>query len=170
MIELSQRHAISKLITCETTERGAPRLRVQRCVSSECEVTMIWRTPEGHFLIRGKPRVIPINEGLRLPNGETIHEAAPFHEISAAGEFIREYRAPSIHSVKDELCVVNIHSVFGTSLVDYYWAQKFERDAQVTEQILLRDLQPYEGSLPVDLRNAVYNELLDRRFNSARED
>ena len=112
---------------------------------------MVWKTPEGTFLIQRKMARIPfIYGGVGLKDGERFHESGEYYEISSSGKVINRYGEPLPFSTEDEMTVSNIHLVIGDALYRFYWSQLYGHEARLEVEMLLRNLQVYNGQLPFD--------------------
>ena len=117
---------------------------------------MVWKTPEGNFLIQRNMNVIPfINGGVGLENGERFRESAEYYEIASSGKVVTRYGEPLPFSIEDEMTVSNIHLVIGDALYKFYWSQLYGHEARIQVEMRLRNLQVYNGQLPFDPDEAI---------------
>jgi hypothetical protein len=109
---------------------------------------MIWTTARGHYLIQGKMHPIYLSmggQGIRLPTGTIIHDAADYREVTRTDSVVATYSGPLTSTLDDYLYVSNIHVVIGSTLYQFFYSENADGDSRLREIVLLRDLTPYSG-------------------------
>ena len=113
--------------------------------------TQCWRLTNGQYLLQGTAEPLPSGAAsIRLPNGEVIHQAAPYHLVTATGHVISSYPTPRCYSFEETLYMTDIHAVSEGQLCNFSWQQQADNTEKVKAQIV---------NLPAFLRACECNEL-----------
>jgi hypothetical protein len=111
----------------------------------------IWKTREGNLLLEGEVHPIYLavsGQGIRLPNGAVIHEAAEYFEITASGALVTEFSGPWTSTLEDDLYVSGIHVVIENALYRFFYSMRGWREPTLEQKLCLRDLVPLDHSDP----------------------
>jgi hypothetical protein len=65
---------------------------------------MIWKTPDGNYLVQRDMHLIPMATTIRLPNGETISLATVYYLCSVTGKLNRKYPNGEIAATDLPIC------------------------------------------------------------------
>jgi hypothetical protein len=103
------------------------------------------------YLLQGTAEPLPSGAAsIRLPNGELIHQAAPYYLVTAEGRVISSYPTPHCSSFEDTLYMTDIHAVNDGQLCKFFWQQQLDDAEKVKTQIV---------NLPAFLRECECSEL-----------
>lgn len=117
---------------------------------------MLWKTPDGHYLVQGALEPIQLYTAIHLPNGEAIREAAPFYQLTPEGAVVRKYFGPIAYSLDDTLGVSDIHVVIGSELHSFHWIAHAWNEPVLDDELLLSGLAPCAPEdLPFDPTPAI---------------
>ncbi|HOX06473.1 MAG TPA: hypothetical protein PK280_08740 [Planctomycetota bacterium] len=101
----------------------------------------IWKTSDGHFLLRGREAEIPMGVSVRQPDGETITASSEYHLITADGRVARTFGPPASYSLDITLGIVNIHAVIGDALHCLHWKERDGGEPTVEDEVRLSGLR-----------------------------
>ena len=116
---------------------------------------MKWITGNNTFLIQKDMQLIDfIICGVKL--GEKEYEmSAQYYEINYVGSVIKKYSEAFPFSIEDELTISNIHLVIEDCLYEFYWSCQYRCRPRQKVNLIMRNLRPYEQSLPFDAEKII---------------
>lgn len=130
------------------------------------ENNMIWKTEFETFLIQRNMKKI-FNYAIRLQSNEYIVESGEFFAIDNKGSIRDEYQAAEYSCFDFEIRISHVHVVIENEL---YRLRKsyFPDRMEITETKLLKNLQPYKGDLPFNLKSALDAFEISKKENYLR--
>jgi hypothetical protein len=111
----------------------------------------MWKTREGNLLLEGEVHPIYLavsGQGVRLPNGAVIHEAAEYFEITESGALVTKFSGPWTSTLEDDLYVSGIHVVIENALYRFFYNQRGWREPTLEQKLCLPGLIPLDHSDP----------------------
>ena len=112
---------------------------------------MIWKTPDGNYLLQGVASPIPMEVKIVLRDGESVAAAAKYYLVSPAGRVLREFGAPSAYSFEEDLGISSIHCVVDRGLSSFHWIDRDMSGPVVNERLELADLMACDpGGVPFE--------------------
>nr|CAA9299136.1 hypothetical protein AVDCRST_MAG63-5026 [uncultured Armatimonadetes bacterium] len=116
--------------------------------------TRCWKTPDGHYLLQGAEKSWPISSpsSVRLPHGDIIDHAVPYHVITPAGQLTVTYPTPRVFSLEDTLYIYDLYVVTDGQLRQYMWQQQWGCDEEIKAQgaVLTGLVEQDVSGLPFD--------------------
>jgi len=127
---------------------------------------MIWKTPDGNYLLQGAASPIPMEVKIVLRDGESVAAAAKYYLVSPAGHVLREFGAPTAYSFEEDLGISDIHCVVDRRLLSFHWIDRDARGPVVNERLELADLMACDpGGVPFE--PAAVMDACDERLEAA---
>jgi hypothetical protein len=115
---------------------------------------MIWKTPDGKYLVQGKAHPITYIKEIQTCNGN-ITESYEYHLVDEQGKVLKHFDKSYFYSESDYATVSNIHIVTNHVLYSYYYKEIYGRRAEIEEEVKIEGLESLTAFESFTLKGAI---------------
>jgi hypothetical protein len=114
---------------------------------------MIWKTPDGKYLVQSKAHPLTYIREVQTRNGN-ITESYEYYLLDEQGNVLKTFGKSYFYSESDYATISSIHVVINDVLYDYFY-EETDRSAGVKEEVKIEELQSLTAIKSFNLKKSI---------------